>query len=327
MDLKEYMRSLEGFREELKREGNPTRSSRQRSSQDNSARQTFAKGGNVKRRERHPGGDEVGDEVDRSGPDGYGFSTNKRTERNRQRRFQRQARLLQARKEEAQENRSRSRSLSPPPQPTSLSSSSSSSSLQPSTSSRDRSPSPLRSIVAQNFDGNKFNDHFIHTPTVNYEKYLDGDPGFYKAAKDMSIGRFSERRKRGPGKKSKQNQMPASSVIGMNNEALDEMNSFLRSDSTQNRLSKGKPVTYPVRPNTATHKSMGITIDSGKGKTKADPKISTYPPGKMTEIVMQSTPPSNSKIVPTYLEKGKKYAQITHVTGISGDPIITSKNE
>ena len=50
MDLKDYMRSLEGFREELKREGNPTRSSRQRSSQsDDGSRQFFAKGDRVRK--------------------------------------------------------------------------------------------------------------------------------------------------------------------------------------------------------------------------------------------------------------------------------------
>ncbi len=61
MDMRDYFKSLEGFREELKHEGNPTRSPRQqRASQDNGTRQRYATGGDVRHRSRFPGGGDVG---------------------------------------------------------------------------------------------------------------------------------------------------------------------------------------------------------------------------------------------------------------------------
>ncbi len=65
MDMRDYFKSLEGFREELKREGNPTRSPRQqRASQDNGTRQRYATGGDVKHRSRFPGGGGVGGDAE-----------------------------------------------------------------------------------------------------------------------------------------------------------------------------------------------------------------------------------------------------------------------
>lgn len=52
MDFQNYLKSLGNFREELKREGNPTRSSGQHSPQDSSRRKQYATGGNVRQSER-----------------------------------------------------------------------------------------------------------------------------------------------------------------------------------------------------------------------------------------------------------------------------------